>query len=95
MFIYQLPTTTKKVQTWGTALKPTNVLMSTYEITKTGTLATNFNKPAGEANPYVRFGYGPLTIFNHTWGKVSGSMNADPINMIHKSQKQTKEGLNK
>ena len=29
-------------------------------------------------------------IWNHTLGKVSGSMYADPINTIHTSQKQTK-----
>ena len=29
----------------------------------TGTLAMTFHKPAGEANPYVQFGYGPQTIF--------------------------------
>ena len=34
----------------------------------------------GEANPYVQFLYGPQTICNHTWGKFSVSMNADPVN---------------
>ena len=29
----------------------------------TGTLYTTFHKPAGEANPYVRFGYGPQKMF--------------------------------
>ena len=28
----------------------------------TNTLATTFHKPAGEANPYVRFGYGPQKV---------------------------------
>ena len=42
------------------SLRPINVLMMTDEITKTGTLATTFHKPAGEVNPYVLFGYGPL-----------------------------------
>ena len=59
---------------WGTALKPINLLMATGAIAKTGTLATNFHKPSEEANIYARFGYGPLEIFNHTRGKVSGSM---------------------
>ena len=49
-----------------------------------------FYKPTGEANLYVWFEYVPLTIFNHTLGQVSVSMNSDPINMIHKSQKSTK-----
>ena len=66
----------------------------TGEITKNGTLNTTFQKPVGEANLYVRFGYSSLTIFNHTWGKVSGLMHADPINMIQKSQQSTKEGFN-
>ena len=41
-----------------------------------------------------RFGYGPLKICNNTLGKVSGSMNADSINMMHTSQQSTKEDLN-
>ena len=48
----------------------------------------------GGENPYVRFGYSPLTICNHTQGKFSVSMNTDPINMIHISKQSTKEGLN-
>ena len=44
---------------------------------------------------YVRFGYGPLTIYNHAVVQVSGSMNADLLIIIHTSQKSTKEGLNK
>ena len=44
------------------ALKPINILMTTGEITKTSTLATTLYKPAGEANPYVWFGYVPLNI---------------------------------
>ena len=67
--------------------------METGEITRTGTLATTFHKPVGEENWYVRFGYGPMKICNHTRGQVSGSINADPINMIHKSKKSTKYGL--
>ena len=39
-----------------------------------------FHKAVGESNPYVWFGYGPYTIFNHKQGQVSGSMNADTIN---------------
>ena len=30
----------------------------------------------------------------HNRGQVSGSMNADPINMIHTNKQSTKEGLN-
>ena len=47
-------------------MKPINVFIAIGAITKTGTLATTFNKPAGEANPYVWFGYAPLKIYNHT-----------------------------
>ena len=61
--------------------------MMTGEITKTGTLATNFHKLAGEANPYFWLVYGPLTIFQHTLGKVSILMNADIINMIDTIEK--------
>ena len=61
--------------------------------TKTGTLATTLHKPAEEENVYVWFGYGPLTICNHTQGQVSGSMNADPINMMHTSQQSMKDVL--
>ena len=43
------------------------------------TFAVTFHKPAGEANPYFWFGYGPQKIFNHDLGKISGSMNADLV----------------
>ena len=46
----------------------------------TGTLATTFHKPAGEANLYVRFEYGPQKSFQHTREQVSLSINADMIN---------------
>ena len=68
--------------------------MTTGEITKTGTLAMTFHKSEGGANPYVQFGYGPLKVCNHTRGQFSGSMNSDKINMIHASQKSTKEFFN-
>ena len=42
--------------------------MATDEITKNGTLSMTFHKPAGEENPYVRFGYGPLKDCNHVQG---------------------------
>ena len=83
-FIQHLPTQLQILITWGTALKQINSLIVTGEITKTGTLATTFHKPAGEANPYVRFGCSPLTICNHIWGQNSESMSADPMNMMHK-----------
>ena len=85
-----LPTKTQTWITWVTTLNSLNLLMATGAITKTGTLATTFHKPEGEANPYVRFGCNPLKCFNHTQGQVSGSMNSDPVNMVHKSQKTTK-----
>ena len=65
----------------------------TGEITKTGTLSTTSHKTAGEENMCVRFGYGPLTICNHTWRQVSGLINSDKINMMHTSQQPIKEGL--
>ena len=58
--------------------------MVTSEITKSVTLTTTFHKPVGESNTYVRFVYGLLKICNNTPGQVSGSMNTDPVNMIHK-----------
>ena len=45
-----------------------------------GTPAMTFQKPAGEANPYVWFGYGSHKIYNHNRVKVSVSMNSDLIN---------------
>ena len=75
-------------------MNPINVLMATDAITKTGTLAMNFHIPVGEANPHIHFGYDALKFFNYTQGKVSGSMNYYPINMIQTSQKSIKEGLN-
>ena len=84
------PTQLQTWITWGTSLKPINALMETVEITKNSTLATTFHNPEGGENPYVRFGYGQLEIFNHTQREVSRSMNADSIDMIHTSQKSTK-----
>ena len=72
-----------------------NVLIVTGEIIKTGTIDMTFHKPAREANPYIRLGYIPLNICNHTQGQVSVSMNDDPINMIHPNKKSTKEGFTK
>ena len=46
----------------------------------TVTIATTLHKPVWGANPYVRFGYVPQTIFEHTWVQLSGSMNNDMIN---------------
>ena len=43
-------------------LNQINLLITTGEITKTGTLATAFHNPARESNSYIRFGYGPLKI---------------------------------
>ena len=83
MFINQSPTTHQKSQTWGTPFKWINVLIETGVIKITGTLNTTFHIPAGEANLYVCFVYGPLTIYNHIRGQVSGSMNSDTINTIH------------
>ena len=47
----------------------------------TGTLTMNFLKPEGEANTYIRFGYGPQRIFYHNLGQVSVSISADIVNM--------------
>ena len=65
--------------------------MTTGEITKNGTLTTTLHKPAGEANLYVRFGYGPLTIYNHTRGKVLGSTNDDPVNANKQTNNQRRK----
>ena len=46
----------------------------------TGTLAMTFLKPMGRENLYLRFGYSPQTICNHTQRQVPGSMNNDTIN---------------
>ena len=46
----------------------------------------NHPKPAREANTYFWFGYKPKTIYKHTQGNVSSSINADPTN----SNKQVK-----
>ena len=85
-----LPTQLQTWITWATALKPINVLMTTGEITKTVTLTTDFHKYSGESNQHVRFGYIPLPIWLHNLGQVSVSINADPINMMHTSQKLAK-----
>ena len=76
-------------------MKAINVLMATGEITKNGTLTTTLHKHSGEANIYFRFGNIPLTIFNHTLGHVSGSMDADTINMMQTSQNQQKKSWTK
>ena len=75
------------------ALKPVNILMIKSANIKTGTLDTIFQKSAGKANPYIRFGYGSQKICNHTRVQVSVPMNADPVNVMHASQQSTKEGL--
>ena len=68
--------------------------METGEIKKTGTVSTILHKTSEGENMYARFGYVPMKICNHIRGKVSGSINAYPINIIHTSKKSTKEGLN-
>ena len=45
-----------------------------------GKLTITFDKPPGEENTYVWFGYSPQKTFNHTRRQVSGSMNSYPIN---------------
>ena len=50
-----------------------------------GTLAMTFHKYAGEATPYVRFGYSPYNISNTPGVNFTGSMNADPINGENRS----------
>ena len=89
-FGLHLPTQLQTWITWVTALEPINFFMATGYITKNVTLATTLHKPAGEANPYVRFGYVLLEIFWHTQGQVSVPMNSDPINMTHTQVKNQK-----
>ena len=50
------------------------------QLESTGTLATTFHKPAGEASPYVWFGFVLQTIFNHTREQVLVPMNSDREN---------------
>ena len=45
-----------------------------------------FRKPVGGENIYVRFGYGPLTICNHTQEQILVSMNDDTIEMVQPSK---------
>ena len=73
---------------------PINLLMATGAITKNGTLSMTFHRLLGEENPYFRFGYGLMTIFYHTQGQVSGSINSDTMNIIHTRQQSTKDLLN-
>ena len=49
----------------------------------TVTLTLTFHKPVGEENPYVRSGYGPQKLFNHTQGQVSVSNNSNPVSAIY------------
>ena len=74
-------------------MNPIKALIATGATTKTGTLSKTLQKRMGEANMYVRFGYCLLMICYHTQGKVSGSMYADPINIIHISKQSEKYGL--
>ena len=53
MFINQSPTIDQKCQASISSLNPTNVLIATGEIIKTGTLFKTLHKPVGEVNPYV------------------------------------------
>ena len=62
------------------ALNPVNQLTITSKIRKIGTLATTFDKTAGESNIYVWFVYIPQTILNPTQGQVSVSMNEYLLN---------------
>ena len=71
-FIQHLLTRLQTWINWLTALKPINLFMATGARTKNVTLDMALHKPVGWANPYVWFGYVPLTIFNHTRGQVSG-----------------------
>ena len=71
-------------------MNPINVLIAAGGIKNTGTLVTNSHKSAGESNPHVLFRYAPLTIFNHTPGEVSGSMNSGTIKMTHTNKQATK-----
>ena len=63
-----------------------NQFTTTSSIKKTIALATTFFKPVGEENPHVWFEESPQIISNQTWGKVSVSMNADPINEKYRSK---------
>ena len=95
MFINHFTTIDQILSNLSNFLEAGQYIDGNRSITKTVTLVSTFHKLAGEANPYVWFGHGPLTIFNNTRGQFSVLMNADPINRIHTNQKSAKEGLNK
>ena len=82
-----MPTKMQTWITWGTALKPINVFIATCEIKK---LAPSPQPPTSLQGKKICMS--GLNC-NHTQGQVSGSMNADPIDMVHISQESTKEGL--
>ena len=61
---------------------PISPLHQTYGKYKlpTGSVDTALLNPAGEANTYVRFGYGPHKIWNNIQGNFSGSIHTYTIN---------------
>ena len=68
MFIYKSPKLNQTFHSWGTALKPINILIETYAIAKPDTLVKIFQKTVGEEITYVSLGYGALKHFYNTQG---------------------------
>ena len=71
-------------------MKPINAFMATGEISKQALFPQPSTDLRGGGGPYIWFGYVPHNINNNLQGKVSGSMNAGTINMIHTSKQITK-----
>ena len=67
LFVHLLPLlklmrTTKNLKNCVDRLESNQYIDDNRRNKKTGNFATTFHKPVGEANPYVGFGYIPLTI---------------------------------
>ena len=63
MFISQLPTIHQNILNFRNCLEVNQCIDCDILNHKNVNFATIFHNPVGEKNPYVRFGYVPLTIF--------------------------------
>ena len=95
MFINRSPTTHQKMSNLRKCLESNQCIYCKSCNHKNRHRRQDLPQTCRGGGLYVRIGYGPLNICNQTQGHVSGSINSDIINMIHTSQKSTKEGLNK
>ena len=76
-------------------MNPINIFIVTGEVTITNNLATTFQNPLGGKQSVCMVWMWPTDNFLTHPKKCSGSIYADPINMIHTSQQATKYGLGK